>query len=98
MRLDMPAVVEAVALPEFKVRLKFSDGVQGTVDLSALAGRGVFSFWTEGDRFYGVTIGSAGELKWGDDVDLCPDQLYLEVTGKEPEDLFPALKHRSAHA
>jgi hypothetical protein len=35
----------------------------------------------------------AGELGWGDQIDLCPDALYLKVTGKTPEDLFPALRH-----
>jgi len=28
----------------------------------------------------------------GEDIDLCPDALYLRLTGKTPEDLFPALK------
>jgi len=24
---------------------------------------------------------------WGDQIDLCPDALYLRATGKEPEDI-----------
>jgi hypothetical protein len=31
-------------------------------------------------------------------VDLCPDALYLRVTGKSPEEKFPALQHELAHA
>ena len=38
------------------------------------------------------------ELVWGGQVDLCPDALYLKVTGKEPEDVFPALRHEPVHA
>ena len=45
-----------------------------------------------------VRIGASGELLWTDQVDLCPDSLYLKITGKLPEDLFPFLKGESAHA
>ena len=94
----MAIIAEVRPLPGYRVQLKFTDGVQGVVDLSALAGKGVFACWIQGQRFNDVTIGSAGELQWGGEADLCPDQLYLEVTGKKPEDLFPALKQKPAHA
>ncbi len=42
--------------------------------------------------FNQVRIGSSGELVWDDRIDLCPDALYLKVTGKKPEDIFPALR------
>ena len=35
---------------------------------------------------------------WGDQIDLCPDSLYLRATGKKPEDVFPALRHEFAYA
>jgi len=94
----MPVVTEAQVGTGYKVRLKFSDGVTGTVDLSSLAGKGVFSYWNDPIHFADLHIGSSGELQWGDAVDLCPDQLYLQITGKTPEDLFPALKTKAAHA
>jgi hypothetical protein len=31
-------------------------------------------------------------------MDLCPDALYLKVTSKKPEDLFPALRNLPDHA
>lgn len=37
-------------------------------------------------------------LAWGDQVDLCPDALYLKVTGKRPEDLFAVLRQEPIHA
>ena len=40
-----------------------------------------------------VKIGETGELIWSEQVDLCPDALYLRLTGKKPEDIFPSLKH-----
>ena len=43
-------------------------------------------------------VGETGELIWPNDLDLCPDALYLRVTGKKPEEEFPALKHEFAYA
>ena len=78
--------------------LTFADGVQGVVDLSHLAGRGVFALWDDYDEFRKVRIGDTGELVWADEIDLCPDSLYLKVTGRRPEEVFPALRRELAHA
>jgi hypothetical protein len=85
-------------LHQFCLELTFDDGVHGAVDLSDLAGHGVFALWMERDAFESVSIGSSGELIWGNKVDLCPDSLYLKITGKKPHDLFPSLKDESVHA
>ena len=45
-----------------------------------------------------MTVGETGELVWSCGVDLCPDALYLRVTGKKPEEEFPVLKHELAYA
>ena len=34
--------------------------------------------------------------EWGSDIDICPDAMYLRLTGKSPEEIFPSL--RSVHA
>lgn len=68
------------------------------VDLSDLVGNGIFTWWRDPHIFEQVQIGSFGELFWLDKIDLCPDSLYLKVTGKKPEDLFPALGCESIHA
>jgi hypothetical protein len=47
--------------------------------------------WRNPHIFEQVQIGSFGELVWLDKIDLCPDSLYLKVTGKKPEDVFPTL-------
>ena len=85
-------------LSQYRLDLTFDDGTRGTVDLSDLVGKGVFSLWQDHDAFANVRIGTSGELMWRDQVDLCPDALYLKVTGKRPEDLFPALRREPAHA
>ena len=94
----MRKVVSVRVLERYLLDVAFDDGVSGVVDLSHLAGQGVFSAWSEAGAFERVAIGAGGELVWGDLIDLCPDSLYLKVTGKTPEELFPALRHASAHA
>ena len=91
-------VLAAEPLPDFRLRLQFADGTDRVVDLSDLAGVGVFEAWLEPGVFEQVTVTNYGAVAWPDELDLCPDSLYLRATGKEPEDIFPALKHSLAHA
>jgi hypothetical protein len=91
-------IVEVKPLCGFRLFLKFNDGVSGTVDLSSFAGRGVFTSWLNEGFFEKVRITDVGALEWPGELDLCPDSLYLQITGKKPEDLFPALVRNLAHA
>lgn len=90
-------IVEAKPLPELHLFLRFEDGVSGEIDLSSFAGRGVFKSWLEPGNFEQVRITDSGAVEWPDEIDLCPDSLYLRMTGKSPEELFPALRDRLAH-
>jgi len=94
----MRKVSKVRALQGYRLELEFDDGVSGTVDLSDLVGKGVFALWCDPRAFEQVRIGSSGELAWADQIDLCPDALYLKVTGKKPEDVFPALRREPARA
>ncbi len=94
----MRKVVKVQALEGYRLGLTFDDGTAGTADLSNLAGKGVFACWNDRRAFESVRIGPSGELAWGDRVDICPDALYLKVTGRKPEDLFPVLRSERAHA
>ena len=94
----MRRISKVKVLPGDRLALEFDDGVSGTVDLSEAVGKGVFALWLDPLAFERVRIGSSGELVWGEQVDLCPDALYLKVTGKRPEDIFPALRDRPIHA
>jgi hypothetical protein len=94
----MRKISKVKVLPKYRLELEFDDGVSGTVDLSENVGKGVFALWSNPLAFERVRIGSSGELVWDDRVDLCPDALYLKVTGKKPEDIFPALRGELIHA
>jgi len=89
---NMKKIVKVEVLEDYKIDLTFADETKGVADLARLAGKGVFSLWGDYSEFRKVQIGSSGELIWGDQIDLCPDALYLEITGRHPADVFPALK------
>ena len=92
----IPKPVEVRALDNFRIWLKYDDGTQGEIDLSDVAGQGVFAAWNNPDFFGSVRLGLHGAIEWGSGIDICPDAMYLRLTGKAPEDIFPALK--SVHA
>ncbi len=79
--------VSVRALSNFRIWLRYSDGVEGEVDLSDLAGRGVFAAWNDVAFFNSVRLGSHGAIEWGPELDICPDSMYLRLTGKSVDAL-----------
>ena len=75
----------------YRIWLRYADGVEGEVDLSDLAGKGVFTAWNDRGFFERVYISEWRSIAWSDEIELCSDALYLEITGKTPEDLMPGL-------
>lgn len=88
----MPRPIEVKPLESYRIWVKYSHGVEGVVDLSDLVGKGVFAVWNDYREFQKVHIGPGGEIAWSEEIDLCPDAIYLKITGKKPEDLFPKLR------
>ncbi len=70
-----PIAVEA--RKRFRIWLRYSDGAAGEIDLSHVAGRGVFTAWNEPGCFEGVHIAPHRAIAWGDELELCPDALYM---------------------
>ena len=76
----------------YRIWLRYSDGVAGEIDLSHLAGKGVFKIWDEPGYFAKVHITPHRAIAWDDDLDLCADALYMELTGKSVEEVMPGVK------
>ncbi|MGB7414026.1 MAG: DUF2442 domain-containing protein [Thermosynechococcaceae cyanobacterium] len=86
------------ALANYRLWLRYSDGTEGEVDLSDIAGKGIFKSWDDYSAFESVHIGEYREIAWSDQIDLCPDTLYLRLIGKLPEEIFPNLQEISVNA
>jgi hypothetical protein len=91
-------IVAASPLSNFRIELSFDSGESGVVDLSSLAGRGVFKAWEQPEVFDALTVTQQGALEWPGEIDLCPDALYLRMTGKTAAEVFPRLQHPQPHA
>lgn len=86
------------SLPNYRLELSFDDGTHGVVDLSSFVGKGVFAAWTEPAVFEQAAITEHGAVAWPGEIDLCADSLYLQLTHKRVEELFPTLANRLSHA
>lgn len=80
-------VVAAEARGEFKIWVRFEDGLEGEVDLSDLAGKGVFSRWTEHPgEFSQVEVDEeSGTVVWPGGLDVAPDRLYTDIVRSSGE-------------
>ena len=93
----MLKITSAKSCAGHKIWLRYSDGVEEEVDLSHLVGKGVFSAWKDKQAFQNFRVKNGRVVVWTDEIDLCADSLYLEITGKTPEDVFPMLGMENAN-
>jgi hypothetical protein len=80
--------------PGYRLELRFANGERGLVDLSEFVGRGVFAAWQQPDVFEQVSVTTEGAVEWPGELDMCPDALYLRMTGKRPKELFVSLTRK----
>jgi hypothetical protein len=83
----MKKIMLVKPLDNYKLHLEYDDGVVGDVDLSELVGKGVFSYRNDPKNFKNVKIEPfMNTVQRTDDLDLCPDSLWMKITGKN---LYP---------
>lgn len=76
-------VVSVQALPEHRLRVRFDDGTEGVVDVSAMVRFvGVFEPLKDQAFFDQVVVHpELGTVCWPNNADLDSDVLYAKVTG-----------------
>jgi Protein of unknown function (DUF2442) len=76
-------IVEAKALSNYRLRLRFEDGIEGVVDLApCLSFHGVFEPLRDPGYFAQVRVDpESGTIAWPNGADLDPDVLYGRITG-----------------
>ena len=95
-RTETPAagelMIEPIAVEPregYRIWLRYSDGEAGEVNLSDLAGGGVFSVWDDRTCFEAVHLTEYGAIAWSEELELCPDALYMRLTGKSVWAVMP---------
>ena len=72
---------------KYKILIKYSDKTSGVIDLSHLAGKGVFKEWGKTDIFDKVHLDfETNAVKWNDTLELDSFSLYLNLKGLSLEE------------
>ena len=82
--MNMVKPIGVEARQGYCIWVKFEDGTAGEVDLSDIAGKGIFKALEDREFFETVSILPHYSISWGgtDEFEICPDSIYLELTGK----------------
>jgi hypothetical protein len=74
-------VAEVAALDDFRLRVRFMDGVEGEVHMNELVhspAAGVFAGLADPNRFAQAFV-EYGAVTWPGELDLAPDAMYAEI-------------------
>jgi hypothetical protein len=94
--LMLNRVVRVEPLPNYRLRVEFDDGVEGTIDLSGELVGEVFEPLRDEAMFRRVTVDEYGAVCWPNGADLAPDAMHIELTGKTLARSGPRRKRASA--
>ena len=88
--------VEVTPLEDYRIHIKYEDGIEGELDLHHLAGKGIFKFWDDYSNFKKVYINpDSKSIAWSDEIDICPDNAYLQIKGMNTGEFFKYLSNAS---
>lgn len=74
-------IVAVEARPDYRVWIRFDDGLEGELSLAHLVGEGVFAPWEDEAEFRKVFVDEqAGTIAWPGDLDLAPDALHERLS------------------
>ena len=90
--MTMPTLLKVEPREGYRIWVEYDDGASGEVDLSDVAGMGVFKAWEDRAFFEGVYVTDFDAIGWSDELDICPDRVYFDLTGKTPEEMMPGLR------
>ena len=76
----MERVKRVEALPGYRLRVEFADGVHGEIELAERLFGPVFEPLKDEELFDRVTIDEFGAICWPNGADLAPDALYERLT------------------
>ncbi|MDE2989173.1 MAG: DUF2442 domain-containing protein [Chloroflexota bacterium] len=87
--MELVQPVEVEARDRWRIWVAFADGVNGEVDLSDMADEPICAAWRDPVFWRRVRITDYRAVAWSDDIELCADSLYMELTGLKPRELYP---------
>src|SRR5579859_5628394 len=89
----MHRVKECKASSDYKLWLRFEDGVEGSVFLGDLLEVGPFSAWRDVEQFCRAAV-EAATVVWDDGIRLDPDILYQDLLWAKAGDRIQSAEER----
>ena len=93
--------IQVEARKDYRIWIKFEDGVEGEVNLSGYVARGgLFKKWEDRGFFESVWLPGGNVVKWGDSDfhELCGDSLYMKITGISFDEYSRRVNQNLIHA
>ena len=78
----MERVIKVSALKDYRLRVEFSDGTSGIVELADRLFGPMFEPLKDWAIFSGVSVDEFGAVTWPNGADLAPDALYERLKGQ----------------
>ncbi len=89
----MHRVTQCKASRDYKLWLKFDDGLEGSVFLGNLLEVGAFSAWRDVEQFCRATVdGKESTVVWDGGIRLDPDILYQDLASTRVRKEFSSLR------
>lgn len=84
-----PRIEKLKAVEPYKLFVRFADGTEGVLNLSHLAGEGVFKAWDKDNLFFDVFVSTeTGTITWPGGIDIDLYNAYCKIKGITPEQYF----------
>ena len=75
---------EVKYISDYTIAVTFEDGNSGMVNLQDLVEKGIFKILQDKEKFAKV-YSNGSSIAWSDELEIDGTNIYLEITGKEPE-------------
>jgi hypothetical protein len=87
-------VVSVFPLPNYQLEVSFEDGVFGIISLANFLQTGIFSVLQDEALFKQVKFNQSA-LFWNEELEIDLLNIYLELSGKHFDELFPKATYAS---
>jgi hypothetical protein len=79
-----PRVIEVTPLAAYRLKVRFTNGEQRIFDVSPYLKYPAFRRLSN-TAYFALAHPDHGTVAWPDDIDFCPDTVYVESIHEEPE-------------
>lgn len=87
-------VISLIPLLKYQLQITFDDGISGIVDLNGLMQKGIFKKLQDEALFNQVKFNQSA-IFWNEELEIDLLNVYLELSGKSFDQLFPKSKYAS---